>query len=356
MARPPTHDFLGLSEFSSVFLEDIHVDFSAEFDVRANFAAFDPDDDMDDDRSGSMNTDSVSSPRQCRRTRRRRRRLNRHYRIESVRTSCWYLNFLKPGQVRDMTHELSLSDRYGEFRHWFRMPLVKVERLADIFIDRGYVDPPRSHFRQCEFRERVELLVMSSLYLLGSGAAFRSCRAVCKISTSEICKFFFLFLDSFYAMQKEYIQLPADMATLKKVTESYESVGLPGACGSMDVVHVKWSKCPAGDYNRAKGKETYPSLAFQCITDYNRRILGVYGPQFGSNNDKHIVKIDTNVAEIRNGWFKDVWWRYYDRDGTIRHERGAYLICDNGYLRWPQTIPPYVGEPSSTIEGYPCRI
>ena len=195
MARPPTHDFLGLSELSSIFLEDIHVDFSAEFEFRANFAAFDP----DDDRSGSVTPDSVSglfssgsvSPRRPRRRRRRRRRMNRHYRIESVRTSCWYLNFLKPGQVRDMTHELSLSDRYGEFRHWFRMPLAKVERLADIFIDRGYVEPHRTYFCQCEFRERVELLVMSSLYLLGSGAAFHLCRAVCKISTSEIRKFFF---------------------------------------------------------------------------------------------------------------------------------------------------------------------
>ena len=82
-----------------------------------NFAAFDP----DDDRSGSVTHDSVSglfsngSGSPCRRQRRRRHRrcMNRHYRIESVRTSCWYLNFLKPGQVRDMTHELSLSDRYG---------------------------------------------------------------------------------------------------------------------------------------------------------------------------------------------------------------------------------------------------
>ena len=356
MVPPPPNDFLGLSELSSGFLEDTRVDFAADFDFGANFAAFD----NDHDQSGSESPVSVSglfsgSESPCRRRRRRRlrlRRANRHYRIEKVKTSCWYLNFLAPGSVRDMTYELSLSDRFGEFRHWFRMPLTKVEQLADLFINREYVQPSRSFLRQGEFRERVELLVMSSLYLLGSGAAFRSCRVVCKISTSEIRKFFFLFLDSFYAMRNEYIQLPADMAALNKVTASYESVGLPGACGSMDVVHVKWSKCPAGDYNRAKGKESYPTLAFQCITDFNRRILGVYGPQFGSINDKHIVKIDSNVAEIHHGWFKDVWWRYYDREGVIRNERGAYLICDNGYLRWPETIPPYVGEPSSTVEGY----
>jgi hypothetical protein len=69
-------------------------------------------------------------------------------------------------------------------------------------------------------------------------------------------------------------------------------------------------------------------------------------------NNKNIVKINMNVAEIRNGWFEDVWWRYYDRDGRIQHKRGVYLIYDNGYLRWPQTIPPYVAKPSSTVEGY----
>ena len=152
------------------------------------------------------------------------------------------MNFLAPGSVRDKTYELSLADRFGEFCHWFRMPLTKVEQLADMFINPEYVQPSHSFLRRGNFRECVELLVMSLLYLLGSGTAFCSCRVVCKISTSEIRMFFFLFLDSFYAMRNEYIQLPADMATLNKVTASYESVGLPGACGSMDFVHVKWSK------------------------------------------------------------------------------------------------------------------
>ncbi|MFN9965171.1 MAG: hypothetical protein ACK52F_00165, partial [bacterium] len=44
---------------------------------------------------------------------------------------------------------------------------------------------------------------------------------------------------------------------------------------SMDVVHVKWSACPTGDLNRAMGKEGHPTIAFQCITDFNRRILGI---------------------------------------------------------------------------------
>ena len=38
--------------------------------------------------------------------------------------------------------------------------------------------------------------------------------------------------------------------------------------------------------------------------------------------------------------------------GGIAQERGMYLICDNGYLRWPASICPYEGATNSTLEGY----
>jgi hypothetical protein len=87
---------------------------------------------------------------------------------------------------------------------------------------------------------------------------------------SAIHKFFFKFLDAFMDMHKEYIKLPRNVEKLNRMTQLYASVGLPGACGLMDVVHVKWSSCIAGDYNRAKGKEGYHlTLGFQVITDFN---------------------------------------------------------------------------------------
>ena len=89
-------------------------------------------------------------------------------------------------------HELSGSNRYEEFQHWFCMPLSKVKDLTNILIDRGYINPPRprSHWRCAVFCEHSELLVMSVLYLLGTGAAFCYCKPLCGISTSEVRKFF----------------------------------------------------------------------------------------------------------------------------------------------------------------------
>jgi len=136
------------------------------------------------------------------------------------------------------------------------------------------------------------------------------------------------------------------------MSKYYGDVGLPGCCGSMDVVHVKWSSCPTEDHNHVKGKAGYPTLEFQCITDYNRRVIGIYGPQFGTRNDKEIMKVDPNVYHIRHGWYKDVSWKYYTYNGRVENERGAYLICDYGYHRWPNSISPYANADSASLEGY----
>jgi hypothetical protein len=97
---------------------------------------------------------------------------------------------------------------------------------------------------------------------------------------------------------------------------------------------------PPGDHNCAKGKAGYPTLAFQCITDYNCRIIGIYGPQFGARNNKEIVKVDPNVHRIRHGWYKDVSWKYYTYDGRVKKERDVYLICDNGFIAGQIRFPP----------------
>ncbi len=80
--------------------------------------------------------------------------------------------------------------------------------------------------------------------------------------TSEVRKFFMSFLNAFMDMKDEYIILPHNVAALNCTMKPYQSVGLPGACGSIDVVHIKWSACPTGDHNHAKGKEGYPTIVF----------------------------------------------------------------------------------------------
>ena len=91
-------------------------------------------------------------------------------------------------------------------------------------------------------------------------------------------------------------------------------------CGSRDV----------GNYNCTKGKAGHPTLAFHCITDFNRRFVTIYCQQLGSRNNKEIVQVDRNVHSIKSEWLKDVCWKNYTAEGRVEEDRGVHLICNNG--------------------------
>ena len=153
------------------------------------------------------------------RRRRKTRRPNPQFRKKSVKESCWYREFLRPGITRELTHELSTSDRFGEFCNWFRMLLSKIEELTDIFINREYIKPARSLRYRAEFRERSELFIMTALYRLGTGASFRTCHAFCNISTSELRLLFGNFLHAMHEMCEEFIFMPTNLTELRRVSK-----------------------------------------------------------------------------------------------------------------------------------------
>ena len=153
-------------------------------------------------------------------------------------------------------------------------------------------------------------------------------------------------------MWEKCIALLTNITELQRIAKYYEAAGLPGCCRSMNVVHVKWSSCATGNCNRAKGKMGYFSLAFQCITNFNCRVLAIYGPQFGMRNDKEIIKDDPNVHYIWAGWYNDICWRYHTPIGRVKQDQGLYLICDNGYRFWSMFICPYGSIEISSLKGY----
>ena len=104
---------------------------------------------------------------------------------------------------------------------------------------------------------------------------------------------------------------------------------------------------PTGDHNRCKGNESYPTLAFEVVSDNSRCILGISSVQYGTHNDQHIiVKLDQTISNLRKGWCKDVVWSFYeDENGFMRNTRG---VCDGGYLRWSCLICPFKHKSNST--------
>ncbi len=51
-------------------------------------------------------------------------------------------------------------------------------------------------------------------------------------------------------------------------------------------------------------------------------------------------------------WGDTKKWCYYCLNGTVGTDAWAYLISDNGYLRWPITICPFMHAKKTTCEGY----
>ncbi len=158
------------AEFGMSF-DFLDVDFGADFTFKDAF-------DFDCIGSGSFEYNNISCEfsdehmlwlQQC--IRQKKHMANCTYSFENIEKSCWYQYFMRRGRTQELTHELSSSNRFGDFRHWFCMPLAKVEVLTNILIDCGYIVPPRSHQQCVVFHERSNVWVMFALHLLGMGAS-----------------------------------------------------------------------------------------------------------------------------------------------------------------------------------------
>jgi hypothetical protein len=169
----------------------LDVDFSADFTFKDAF-------DFDSIVSGSFEYNNISCEFSDERMlrlqhciRQKKHVANCTYHFKNIQKLCWYQYFTRHGRTQELMHELSSSDRFGDFCHRICMPLAKAEVLTNILIDCGFIVPPRSHL-QCAavVCKRLELLVMSALHLLALGAAFQSYKILCGISTSDVCKFF----------------------------------------------------------------------------------------------------------------------------------------------------------------------
>ncbi len=135
-------------DFAAKFDFSRDVNFAAKFNFGREFAPtednnsynslFDSDSEFDEhyvDESMSRQKHHQCRPHQ-------KHPKNRFYWNALVKTSCWYVKFLHP-DVQELMSKVSMSDQNGEFCHCFRMPLEKVERLVDLFIQRGYIPEPK---------------------------------------------------------------------------------------------------------------------------------------------------------------------------------------------------------------------
>jgi hypothetical protein len=129
-----------------------------------------------------------------------------HYSIGNHEGSTFFKNFLSdqpvrvPGRgdtttIRNHTRELSLN-KTSSFWCWSRLPLYKVEALAQRFVDGGWIQQSH-HCRSAEkLKIKMELLVMGSLAsLAGAISSFCQLLLVINICATDHSKFFFPFVN-----------------------------------------------------------------------------------------------------------------------------------------------------------------
>jgi hypothetical protein len=149
------------------------------------------------------------------------------------------------------------------------------------------------------------------------------------------------------------VSTPKNRDELVKVEAAYSLLGLPGAIGSMDVVHIPWCMCPSSLSNLCTGKEGYATLAYNVVVDHEGKAQEAQKSSLGSFNDKTIVTFDDFIADLRSDpFFTEFMFKVLTGHLPDDHEMisGAYVIVDGGYHQWEAT---QAASRLCTDPGYP---
>ena len=255
--------------------------------------------------------------------------------------SNWWQRYLT-----DNARAILLSDETHrdtkEFKGLFRISFKVYEELVDMHVKRGWYDTKKT---DCvgNLCSNLNLLVLGALHTLANGQQRWTVQSNTNIDKDVHRRFFKAFVHNMASVSSEYISMPRDSVELQRVQKLYSRVGLPGCVGSIDVVHIGWDACPANLIHLFKGKESFPSIAYEVIVNQTREIMSVTVGHPGARNDKHICRMDDALSALSTGWLANQqWWAYCDAsdENKVSVEQGYYLICDGGYLRWPTLICP----------------
>jgi hypothetical protein len=243
------------------------------------------------------------------------------------------------------------------FRRRFRVPYVVFLHLVQVARDKKwYHDKPFSITG--EPLPPLELLMCGVLRILGRGVCFDEVAELCNISETSVRLFFHAYCKHMAQEYPKYIYPPSSDEEIEATLHAYEQRGFPGCIGSADGVHVAWDKAPAMDLPWYKGKENYPTLAYQCTVDHAGRCIACTMGFPGTVTDKTIARYDTFMQSVHTGErYGTRTFRLRDANGNWRSYKGLYLIVDQGYHKWRALQSPlsYTSS-SSTARDWSTRL
>jgi hypothetical protein len=271
------------------------------------------------------------------------KRTRRVHQRRPMNECTWWVYFISPKAKTAL-----LADPDGkvanQFRQAFRVPyLLFKEKIFEFAI--ATCGPDWKEFKVDAFGCPVgylELKLLGCLNVLGHGADHSSVSLQTNIIDVVHREFFVKWIGLIAGIKDRFIFMPHEQLALDFVTEVYSSMGLPGCVGSVDCVHIGWDMCPVQFTSMYKGKEKYPSIAYEVICTSRKFIQSVSSGHPGARNDKHIVRTNDSVMQLLDGkgWLNSRSWESRGVDGVTKVTKGLYLICDGGYHRWPCMMHP----------------
>ena len=156
----------------------------------------------------------------------------------------------------------SNSEEAKTFRLRFRVPFKMFEILLDWTTDwlQG-----REKESDCTGRARVpvSLKLLGVLRILGRGTCLDGIKELADMSETTMWKFFHSFCAWFRReIYPIYVRRPTTHSEIAKAMGPYAALGLMGAIGSTDAVHIHWGCCPSSLKILHTGKEGFPTLAY----------------------------------------------------------------------------------------------
>jgi hypothetical protein len=84
-----------------------------------------------------------------------------------------------------------------------------------------------------------------------------------------------------------------------------------------------------------------PKVLFESVASRTCNILHMSKLFCGASHDKTISKFDKALRELVDGRYMVKWFNLFDEDGNELCEIGYYYLCDSGYTKFKQLIPPF---------------
>jgi hypothetical protein len=230
----------------------------------------DEDDDTDSEIGSSCNRSSNAEQRpQAKKT--------RIYHQRSLKTeSNWWRKFLTPEKRQLYASEPNGCDSLC-FRQMFRVSYaIFQDRLLFLAMSRWWPTwrPDKIDVYAKPVAD-LELKLLGALFTLGTAATHYVVSTNTNISGEVYRTFYNQRIENMASIKEEFVYMPRDMEEYTSVVGEYTEMGLPGCVGSVDCVHIGWDMCPTQLQNMYKGKEGFPSIAYEVICTSRKFIQSV---------------------------------------------------------------------------------